>query len=77
VNRLLIEGMARVGEGEPFVVLNPGEAPPAAARFLEYIKSPLLTHVEVRTPGLQSYDLEPARTPDLFSTRSREKRLIA
>jgi Ca-activated chloride channel homolog len=69
VNRLLIEGMARVGEGEPFVVLNPGEAPPAAARFLEYIKSPLLTHVEVRTPGLQSYDLEPARTPDLFSSR--------
>jgi Ca-activated chloride channel homolog len=69
VNRLLIEGMARVGEGEPFVVLNPSEAPAAAARFLDYIKSPLLTHVEVRTPGLQAYDLEPARTPDLFSSR--------
>jgi Ca-activated chloride channel homolog len=69
VNRHLIEGMARIGEGEPFVVLNPGEAPAAAARFLEYVKSPLLTHVEVRTPGLQSYDLEPARTPDLFASR--------
>jgi Ca-activated chloride channel homolog len=69
VNRHLIEGMARVGEGEPFVVLNPNEAQAAAARFLDYIKSPLLTHVEVRTPGLQSYDLEPARPPDLFASR--------
>jgi Ca-activated chloride channel homolog len=69
VNRHLIEGLARIGEGEPFVVLNPGEASGAAARFLEYVKSPLLTHVEVRTPGLQSYDLEPARTPDLFASR--------
>jgi Ca-activated chloride channel homolog len=69
VNRHLIEGIARVGEGEPFVVLNPAEAPAAAARFLDYIKSPLLTRVEVRTPGLQSYDVEPARTPDLFASR--------
>ncbi len=69
VNRHLIEGMARVGEGEPFVVLNPNEAPAAATRFLEYIRSPLLTQIEVRTPGLQSYDLEPARTPDLFASR--------
>jgi Ca-activated chloride channel homolog len=69
VNRHLIEGMARVGEGEPFVVLAPTDAPAAAARFLDYIKSPLLSHVEVRTPGLQAYDLEPARTPDLFASR--------
>jgi Ca-activated chloride channel homolog len=69
VNRHLIEGMARVGEGEPFVVLNPGEAPAAAARFLDYIRSPLLTGVEVHTPGFQAYDLEPARTPDLFAER--------
>ena len=69
VNRHLIEGMARVGEGEPFIVLNPGEAPAAASRFLDYIRSPLLTGIEVRTPGLQAYDLEPARTPDLFAQR--------
>jgi len=69
VNRHLIEGLARAGEGLPFIVLNPGEAPRAASRFLEYIESPLLTHVEVRTPNFQAYDLEPARLPDLFAER--------
>ncbi|MBP1635939.1 MAG: vault protein inter-alpha-trypsin subunit, partial [Acidobacteria bacterium] len=69
VNRHLIEGLARTGEGLPFVVLGPGEAPRAASRFLEYIESPLLTRVEVRTPGFQAYDLEPGRLPDLFAER--------
>ena len=69
VNRLLIEGMARVGEGLPFVVLNAGEARRTAARFLEYIGSPLLTRVQVRTNGLAVYDLEPVRLPDLFAER--------
>jgi len=69
VNRHLIEGLARVGEGEPFVALNAAEARSTAARFLEYIQSPLLTRVEVRTPGFDAYDLEPARVPDLFAER--------
>ncbi|RPJ75608.1 MAG: trypsin, partial [Acidobacteria bacterium] len=69
VNRHLIEGLARAGEGLPFVVLGPGEAQRAASRFLEYIESPLLTDVEVRTPGFQAYDLEPGRLPDLFAQR--------
>ena len=69
VNRHLIEGLARAGEGLPFVVLGPGEAPRAASRFLEYIESPLLTGVEVSTPGFQAYDLEPGRVPDLFAAR--------
>ncbi|RPJ70137.1 MAG: VWA domain-containing protein [Acidobacteria bacterium] len=69
VNRHLIEGLARAGEGLPFVVLGPGEAQRAASRFLEYIESPLLTGVEVRTPGFQAYDLEPGRLPDLFAQR--------
>jgi len=69
VNRHLIEGLARAGEGLPFVVLGPGEAPRAASRFLEYIESPLLTEVEVRMQGFQAYDLEPGRLPDLFAER--------
>ncbi len=69
VNRHLIEGLARVGEGLPFVVLGPGEAPRAASRFLEYIESPLLTGIEVTTPGFEAYDLEPGRVPDLFAAR--------
>ncbi|RPJ80147.1 MAG: VWA domain-containing protein, partial [Acidobacteria bacterium] len=69
VNRHLIEGLARAGEGLPFVVLGPGEALRAATRFLEYIESPLLTRVEVKTPGFQAYDLEPGQLPDLFAER--------
>jgi Ca-activated chloride channel family protein len=69
VNRYLLEGMARVGEGTPFVVLNPGEAQGVAARFLHYIESPLLTRVEVRASGFEAYDLEPASVPDLFAER--------
>ncbi len=69
VNRHLIEGMARVGKGEPFVVLNGDEAQRAAARFLRYIESPLLTHVRIETPGFAAYDIEPARIPDLFAER--------
>jgi Ca-activated chloride channel homolog len=69
VNRHLIEGMARIGEGEPFVVLNPGEARRAAARFLDYIESPLLSRIEIHTPGFGAYDVEPEKVPDLFAAR--------
>ena len=69
VNRHLIEGMARVGEGEPFVVLDEGEAERAAARFVRYIESPLLSRVTIQTPGFDAYDIEPSRVPDLFAER--------
>ncbi|HSS78277.1 MAG TPA: VIT domain-containing protein, partial [Thermoanaerobaculia bacterium] len=69
VNRHLIEGMARAGQGEPFVVTGPAEAKPAAKRFQEYVRSPVLTHVAVETPGFQTYDVEPTAIPDLFAQR--------
>ena len=37
VNRHLIEGLAYVGKGEPFIVTSPQEAEAAAARLLQYI----------------------------------------
>jgi Ca-activated chloride channel family protein len=69
VNRHLIEGLARVGKGLPFVVLGQGEAEAAAARFADYIDSPLLTQVDVRFNGFAGYDLEPSSVPDLFADR--------
>jgi Ca-activated chloride channel family protein len=69
VNRHLIEGMARVGMGEPFVVLNPGEAPKQAARFRQYIDNPVLTSIKVSFEGFQAYDVEPPALPDLFARR--------
>ncbi|MCL4503928.1 MAG: AgmX/PglI C-terminal domain-containing protein [Deltaproteobacteria bacterium] len=69
VNRHLIEGMARAGQGESFVVLNPGEAAKQAARFRNYIASPVLTDIKVSYEGFQAYDVEPAAAPDLFALR--------
>lgn len=69
VNRYLIDGMARAGRGEPFVATNQKEAVQAAERFAEYIKSPLLTDIEVALKGFDAYDVEPPTLPDLFAQR--------
>jgi Ca-activated chloride channel family protein len=69
VNRFLIEGMARAGKGEPFVILKPGEAPQQAARFKRYIETPVLTDIKVAFPGFDAYEVEPQALPDLFALR--------
>jgi Ca-activated chloride channel family protein len=69
VNRFLIEGLARAGQGEPFVVTEPSQAPAAAARLRRYIEAPLLTEVSVDFRGFDAYDVEPAQQPDLFAQR--------
>jgi len=69
VNRYLIEGLARAGAGEPFVVTGPEEAPVAARRFRDYVDSPVLTGVKVAFEGFDAYDVEPAALPDLFAER--------
>lgn len=69
VNRHLIEGMARAGSGEPFVVTKPEEAPSAVARFRDYVAAPLLTHVALDFGGFDVYDVEPISVPDLLADR--------
>ncbi|MFO7650343.1 MAG: VIT domain-containing protein [bacterium] len=69
VNRHLIEGMARVGMGEPFVVEAEAGASEAAARFRRYIERPVLTGIDVRFEGFDAYDVEPLEVPDLLSER--------
>ncbi len=69
VNRYLIEGMARAGRGEPFIVTNQNEAKEKAAIFLDYIKSPLLTDIKTDFKGFETYDIEPISIPDLFAER--------
>jgi Ca-activated chloride channel family protein len=69
VNRQLIEGMARAGQGEPFVVLNQDTAPKQAERFRRMIEAPVLTRVQARFEGLQVYDVEPVTLPDVFAGR--------
>jgi Ca-activated chloride channel family protein len=69
VNRYLIEGMARAGMGEPFVVTQQAEAAQAAERFSEYVKNPLLTDIKVDFRGFDAFDVEPLTIPDLFAQR--------
>lgn len=69
VNRHLIEGMARAGQGEPFVVLRPEEAAAEAARFRRMILAPVLTGIRVTVDGADGWELEPAILPDLFALR--------
>ncbi|HEX4403651.1 MAG TPA: VIT and VWA domain-containing protein [Polyangia bacterium] len=69
VNRALIEGLARAGRGEPFVVLDPGKAPAQADRLRAYIEAPVLTHVGVAFEGLHTTEISPPQLPDLLARR--------
>ena len=69
VNRHLIEGIARAGQGEAFVVTKPGEAAAQAERLRKIIEAPVLTNVTARFQGLDVYDVEPAQLPDVLGGR--------
>jgi Ca-activated chloride channel family protein len=69
VNRYLIEGLARAGQGEPFVVTDATQAAATAKRFRSYIEAPVLTEVSVQFHGFDAYDVEPRAQPDLFAQR--------
>jgi Ca-activated chloride channel family protein len=69
VNRFLIEGIARAGMGEAFVVTNPTEAESRAEKFKKYIQSPVLTKVKTAFDGFQAYDVEPPALPDVLAER--------
>lgn len=69
VNRGLIEGMARAGQGEPFVVLGPQHAATEAEKLRELIERPLLTDVKVDFEGLEVEELASRAIPDLLADR--------
>lgn len=69
VNRYLIEGMAKSGQGEPFIVTQAGEAQSSAGKFAHYISNPVLTDIDINFEGLDVYDIEPPAQPDLFAER--------
>ena len=69
VNRHLMEGIARAGMGEPFIITRPAEAAGQAARFRRLIEAPVLTSVQARFPGLDVYDVAPPQLPDVLGER--------
>lgn len=68
VNRALIEGMARAGLGEPFVVLGPDKASAEAEKLRRMIDRPLLTDIQLHV-GDTAYDIAPEKIPDLLAER--------
>ncbi len=69
VNRHLLEGMARVGMGEPFVISKPEETREKAEKFRKMIESPVLTKIKVDFGKFNAYDVEPLSVPDVFAER--------
>ena len=69
VNRHIIEGMARVGMGEPFVITRPKEAVQKAERFRKLIQSPVLTNITIDFGEFEVYDVEPPSIPDVLADR--------
>lgn len=69
VNRHLIEGMATVGMGEPFIITNPKEAKTKANDFRKLIQSPVLTQINVDYGKFRTYDVEPLSIPDVLAER--------
>ena len=72
VNRHLIEGIARAGQGEPFVVTKPEFAAAQAERLRKMIDAPVLTQLKARFDGLDVYDVEPSQLgalPDVLGGR--------
>ncbi len=70
VNRHLIEGIARAGQGEAFVVTKPEHAAKQAERLRAMIDAPVLTNLRARFEGLDVYDVEPgAALPDVLGGR--------
>lgn len=69
VNRFLIDGMARIGGGAPFYLLNTEKARKVVARLFATISRPALTNIEIDWGGLDVAQQTPAAIPDLFGER--------
>ncbi len=69
VNRFLIEGMARAGMGEPFIVTKPEEAQKEAERLRMLIQKPVLTGIRMGHEQFDIYDVEPPGIPDVLAER--------
>ena len=69
VNRYIIEGMAHVGKGLPFVATGKSDALQLAKKFRKYISNPVLTNINIEFINFEVYDVEPLEIPDVFSER--------
>lgn len=69
VNRYLIEGLAHVGQGEPFIIENEETADIQAEKFRKYINTPVLSQIKYKIEGFDAYDIEPIQLSDVMAER--------
>jgi Ca-activated chloride channel family protein len=69
VNRYLVDGIAKAGFGEPFVVTDATDAASTAQRFREYVSAPVLTDIRASFDGFRAYDIVPTSVPDVLAER--------
>ena len=69
VNRFLIDGMARIGGGRPYYLLNQEQASAKVEKIFSTITTPSLTHIDLEWHGVTVSDLSPRSIPDLFGGR--------
>jgi len=69
VNRYLIEGIARAGNGGTFIATNRDEVTQIAQDFVDYIRAPVLTGISVDARDVTLYDLEPRQFADMLGQR--------
>jgi Ca-activated chloride channel family protein len=70
VNRYLIEGLAKVGHAESFVVTSDADAARESERFRQYVSTPVLTDIGISARNVEIYDVEPRSQPDLLARRA-------
>ena len=69
VNHFLIEGVARAGMGEEFIVTHAALASEKANQLANYIKRPALTNIKIDFKDNKVYDFSPISIPDVLSDR--------
>lgn len=69
VNRYLIEGLAKAGNGELFVATDDSQAEAMVDKLIDYIEAPVLTDIAINARDVELTDLEPTVLPDMLAQR--------
>ncbi|MFO0874529.1 MAG: VIT domain-containing protein [Phycisphaerales bacterium] len=69
VNRHLLDGLARMGNGAVAVLLDRDDAPAAMQSFMERVRRPVMYDLAIDWRGAEVADVFPKRLPDLLAGR--------
>ncbi|MGK0278847.1 MAG: Ca-activated chloride channel family protein [Litorivivens sp.] len=69
VNRELIEGLAHIGQGKPYIATSQDDAAEVASQLKEYIQYPMMTDIKIDAQNADLYEVMPKHIPDLMAGR--------